>query len=115
MEDYYLLTNNNFSNNQAYLKQLNETIYFDCVSDNKTLTYCRRNIIFRLYGYNQTSKLFQTIGQMTLENLNSDLNNLHQNVSLDIYSNQNFLIACRSSTSRKLNKLFFLVSKNPIV
>jgi hypothetical protein len=108
MEDYYLLINKNFSNNQAYLKQLNETIYFDCVSNNNTLTYCRRNILFYFYGFNQTNKQFQKIGQMTLDNLNSDLNNLQQNVSFDIYSNQTFLIACQASTPRKLEIIFLL-------
>ena len=115
MEDYYLLINNNFSNNQAYLNQLNETIFFECVSNNDTFTYCRRNIIYFLYGFNQTSKAFKKIGQMTINSLNSDLNNLQQSVNFDVDQNEKFLTSCRTLTSRNLVIIFELSFKSILI
>lgn len=103
MEDYYLLLNNNFSNNkqQEKLSTINESIYFQCISNNDTFVYCRRNLKFYLFGFNNltNSSIFKKIGQMTI----TDLNNIsNRSVKFQLDSNQTndpFLIHCRPSPS----------------
>ena len=95
VEDYYFsLSVNNISNNLIYIKQLNESIYFDCNSGS-LLTYCRRNIMYYLYGYNLSINGFQNIGIMTINNLSSDLISSSQNNFLNV-TLSNFLSRCSS-------------------